>query len=143
MCLKTGEFNKTERHRPDEGIAPKDQSPDSEILLDEDVNEILDQAIMEKVSPALHADKITKPLFVIQGANDPRVNIREADQIVAAMRAKKLPVTYVVYTDEGHGFARPDNRLDFYGRVDEFLAEHLGGRCEPWQKIEGSSADVR
>ncbi len=102
-----------------------------------------DAAFNQKISPLFHADNSRVPLIVAQGANDPRVNIREADQIVAAMRAKKLPVTYVVYTDEGHGFARPDNRLDFYGRVDEFLAEHLGGRCEPWQKIEGSSADVR
>ena len=63
--------------------------------------------------------------------------------MVEAMRAKGLPVTYIVYTDEGHGFARPDNRLDFYGRVDEFLAKHLGGRAEPWQEIKGSSAEVR
>jgi len=52
-------------------------------------------------------------------------------------------VTYVVYTDEGHGFARPDNRLDFYGRVDEFLAKQLGGRAEPWKEIKGTSAEVR
>ena len=83
------------------------------------------------------------PLIIAQGANDPRVNIRESDQMVAAMRDKKLPVTYVVYTDEGHGFARPDNRLDFYGRVDEFLAKQLGGRVEPWKEIEGSTAEVR
>ena len=59
------------------------------------------------------------------------------------MRAKGLPVEYVVYTDEGHGFARPENRLDFYGRVDEFLAKELGGRSEPWKKVEGSAAEVR
>jgi dipeptidyl aminopeptidase/acylaminoacyl peptidase len=102
-----------------------------------------DEAFNEKISPLFHADNIRVPLIVAQGANDPRVNIREADQIVAAMRAKKLPVTYVVYTDEGHGFARPENRLDFYGRVDEFLAKQLGGRSEPWKKIEGTSAEVR
>ncbi len=102
-----------------------------------------DEAFNKKISPLFHAANIRVPLIVAQGANDPRVNIREADQIVQAMRDKKLPVTYVVYTDEGHGFARPVNRLDFYGRVDEFLARHLGGRSEPWQKIEGASAEVR
>ncbi|MCU0236170.1 MAG: S9 family peptidase [Acidobacteria bacterium] len=102
-----------------------------------------DEAFNKKISPLFHADNIRVPLIVAQGANDPRVNIREADQIVKAMRDKNLPVTYVVYTDEGHGFARPNNRLDFYGRVDEFLAKHLGGRSEPWQKIEGTSAEVR
>ncbi|MDD8013632.1 MAG: S9 family peptidase [Acidobacteriota bacterium] len=102
-----------------------------------------DEAFNRKISPLFHASNIRVPLIVAQGANDPRVNIREADQIVKAMRDKNLPVTYVVYTDEGHGFARPNNRLDFYGRVEEFLAKHLGGRSEPWQKIEGSSAEVR
>jgi dipeptidyl aminopeptidase/acylaminoacyl peptidase len=102
-----------------------------------------DEAFNNKISPLFHAANIRVPLIVAQGANDPRVNIREADQIVKAMRDKNLPVTYVVYTDEGHGFARPVNRLDFYGRVDEFLAKHLGGRSEPWQKIEGTSAEVR
>lgn len=52
-------------------------------------------------------------------------------------------MTYIVYPDEGHGFARPNNRLDFHGRADEFLAKILGGRSEPWQKIEGATADVR
>ena len=102
-----------------------------------------DEAFNRSISPLFHASNIRVPLIVAQGANDPRVNIREADQIVKAMRDKNLPVTYVVYTDEGHGFARPDNRLDFYGRVDEFLAKYLGGRSEPWQKIEGTSAEVR
>jgi dipeptidyl aminopeptidase/acylaminoacyl peptidase len=102
-----------------------------------------DDAFNQKISPLFHAGNIRVPLIVAQGANDPRVNIREAEQMVAAMRAKGQTVTYVVYTDEGHGFARPNNRLDFYGRVDEFLAKHLGGRSEPWQKIEGTSAEVR
>jgi dipeptidyl aminopeptidase/acylaminoacyl peptidase len=102
-----------------------------------------DEALNQKISPLFHADKVKAPLIIAQGANDPRVNIKESDQMVEAMRAKGLPVTYVVYTDEGHGFARPNNRLDFYGRVDEFLAKHLGGRTEPWQEIKGSSASVR
>jgi dipeptidyl aminopeptidase/acylaminoacyl peptidase len=102
-----------------------------------------DETLNQKISPLFHADKVKAPLIIAQGANDPRVNIKESDQMVEAMRAKGLPVTYVVYTDEGHGFARPNNRLDFYGRVDEFLAKHLGGRTEPWQEIKGSSASVR
>jgi dipeptidyl aminopeptidase/acylaminoacyl peptidase len=102
-----------------------------------------DEAFNKKISPLFHAANIRVPLIVAQGANDPRVNIREATQMVEAMRAKGLPVTYIVYGDEGHGFARPDNRLDFYGRVDEFLAKHLGGRAEPWQEVKGSSAEVR
>lgn len=102
-----------------------------------------DEALNQKISPLFHAGSVRVPLIIAQGANDPRVNIREADQMVEAMRAKGLAVTYVVYTDEGHGFARPNNRLDFYGRVDEFLARHLGGRSEPWKPVEGSSASVR
>ena len=102
-----------------------------------------DAELNKKISPLFHADKVRVPLIIAQGANDPRVNIKESDQMVEAMRAKGLKVDYVVYPDEGHGFARPNNRLDFYGRVDEFLAKHLGGRAEPWKQIEGSSASVR
>jgi len=102
-----------------------------------------DEAFNKKISPLFHAEKIKVPLIIAQGKNDPRVNIREADQMVEALRSRKIPVTYVVYTDEGHGFARPANRLDFYGRIDEFLSKQLGGRCEPWKAVEGSSAEVR
>jgi dipeptidyl aminopeptidase/acylaminoacyl peptidase len=102
-----------------------------------------DEALNRKISPLFYADNVRVPLIIAQGANDPRVNIRESDQMVKAMRDKGLAVTYVVYTDEGHGFARPDNRLDFYGRVDEFLGTQLGGRVEPWKEIKGTSASVR
>jgi len=102
-----------------------------------------DEALNERISPLYHVDAIHAPLLIGQGANDPRVNIRESSQIVEAMRAKKLPVDYVVYTDEGHGFARPENRLDFYGRTEDFLAKYLGGRAEPWKQVSGSTADVR
>lgn len=101
------------------------------------------EELNKKLSPLFHVDKIKVPLIIAQGANDPRVNIRESDQMVQAMRNKGLPVTYVVYTDEGHGFARPNNRLDFYGRVEEFLAKHLGGRAEAMKTVEGTSASVR
>ncbi len=102
-----------------------------------------DEALNRRISPAFHADKVKVPLIIAQGANDPRVPIRESDQMVEAMRARGLPVTYVVYPDEGHGFARMENRLDFWGRVDEFLAKHLGGRSQPYTKIEGTTAEQR
>ncbi|MFI5165764.1 MAG: S9 family peptidase [Thermoanaerobaculales bacterium] len=102
-----------------------------------------DEALNRKISPLFHVDAIRAPLLIGQGANDPRVNVRESNQIAEAMRAKKLPVDYVVYTDEGHGFARPENRLDFNGRTEEFLAKYLGGRAEPWKEVKGSTADVR
>ena len=66
-----------------------------------------------------------------QGANDPRVKQAESDQIVTAMQSRKIPVTYVLYSDEGHGFARPENRLSFYAVAEAFLAPQLGGRFEP------------
>ncbi|HEV3083405.1 MAG TPA: S9 family peptidase [Gemmataceae bacterium] len=81
-------------------------------------------------SPLTHAERISRPLLIAQGANDPRVKQAEADQIVQAMRAKKLPVTYVLFPDEGHGFARPENRLAFNAVTEAFLAQHLGGRYE-------------
>jgi dipeptidyl aminopeptidase/acylaminoacyl peptidase len=81
-------------------------------------------------SPLTHVDKIIRPLLIGQGANDPRVKQVEADQIVKAMQAKKIPVCYVLYPDEGHGFARPENRLSFNAVTEAFLAEHLGGRFQ-------------
>lgn len=102
-----------------------------------------DEAYNKKVSPLFHARNIKVPLIIAQGKNDPRVNVKEAEQMVTAMRERKIPVDYLVYTDEGHGFARPENRLDFYGRVDEFLAKQLGGRSEPWKAVEGCSAEAR
>jgi dipeptidyl aminopeptidase/acylaminoacyl peptidase len=101
------------------------------------------RAFLEERSPLTHVNKITRPLLIGQGANDPRVKQAEADQIVAAMQAKSIPVTYVLYPDEGHGFARPDNRLSFYAIVEGFLAEHLGGAAEPiGDDFEGSSVTV-
>lgn len=82
-------------------------------------------------SPLTFVDQIKRPLLIGQGANDPRVKQAEADQIVHAMQQKKIPVAYVLFPDEGHGFARPENRLAFYAVAEAFLAEHLGGRYEP------------
>jgi dipeptidyl aminopeptidase/acylaminoacyl peptidase len=96
-----------------------------------------------KISPLYHVDAIRAPLLIGQGKNDPRVTIENADAMVAALRNARREMTYVVYPDEGHGFARPENQFDFYGRVEEFLAKHLGGRAEPWKKITGSTAELR
>ena len=78
-----------------------------------------------------------------QGANDPRVKQSESDQIVKAMEEKNIPVVYVLYPDEGHGFARPENRLSFNAVTDLFLSEHLGGRFEDiGDDFEGSSITI-
>jgi len=87
--------------------------------------------LLQDRSPLNYAHRIERPLLIGQGANDPRVKQNESDQIVKAMQEKGLPVTYVLYADEGHGFARPENRLSFYAIAEAFLAEYLGGRYEP------------
>ena len=100
-------------------------------------------AILEAASPLNSVDNISKPLLIGQGANDPRVKQAESDQIVDAMEAKGIPVTYVLFPDEGHGFARPENRLAFYGVAEGFLATCLGGRAEPiGDDLTGSSMTV-
>ncbi len=95
-----------------------------EIWYDEDVAE--EKAIMEEVSPVYQIDKIKKPLFVVQGANDPRVNIDESDQIVSALRGKGYDVPYMVKYDEGHGFAKEENSIALYKAMMGFYAKHLG-----------------
>jgi dipeptidyl aminopeptidase/acylaminoacyl peptidase len=102
-----------------------------------------DEALNRRISPVFHADAIRAPLLVFHGVNDPRVKIGESEQIVAAMRKNKIPVTFVVYSNEGHGFAHMENILDSYGRLDEFLATYLGGRFEPWKEVKGSTAELR
>jgi dienelactone hydrolase len=88
-------------------------------------------------------ERIQRPLLIGQGANDPRVKQNESDQIVKAMEAKGLPVTYVLYGDEGHGFARPENRLSFYAIAEAFLAAHLGGSFQPiGQDFAGANLTV-
>ncbi|MDX6556618.1 MAG: hypothetical protein QOD86_2813, partial [Miltoncostaeaceae bacterium] len=84
---------------------------------------------LEARSPLNRVDEIVAPLLVIQGANDPRVTKVESDQIVAALRERGVEVEYIVKDDEGHGFVRPENRLDAYGAIERFLARHLGGRA--------------
>ncbi len=88
------------------------------------------KAQMIRQSPLTHANKIKTPLLVVQGANDPRVNKRESDQIVIALRDRNYPVEYLVAPDEGHGFARPINNLAMVASAEKFLAKHLGGRYQ-------------
>jgi dipeptidyl aminopeptidase/acylaminoacyl peptidase len=87
--------------------------------------------LLKERSPLHKADRIVRPLLIGQGANDPRVKQAESDQIAAAMQAKGIPLTYVLFPDEGHGFARPENNIAFNAITEEFLAANLGGRCEP------------
>jgi Dipeptidyl aminopeptidases/acylaminoacyl-peptidases len=86
---------------------------------------------VESRSPLTFADRIVRPLLVAQGANDPRVKKHESDQIVAAARKNGKDVLYLLFEDEGHGFARPENRIKYCAAAEEFLARHLGGRFEP------------
>jgi dipeptidyl aminopeptidase/acylaminoacyl peptidase len=81
-------------------------------------------------SPLSKVDAIRIPILVAQGENDPRVKRVESEQIVAAMEERGIDHEYVMYENEGHGFVKPENRLDFYHRADRFLAKHLGGRAE-------------
>jgi dipeptidyl aminopeptidase/acylaminoacyl peptidase len=101
------------------------------------------RALLKRHSPLTYADRICRPLLIGQGANDPRVKQAESDQIVTALQTKDIPVTYVLYPDEGHGFARPENNLSFYAIAEAFLAKCVGGRYEPiGSDFEGSSLTV-
>ena len=110
-----------------------------------DVNDPKDAELVTKASPLNSADRIIRPLLIGQGANDPRVKQAESEQIVAAIERNRGNVIYVVYPDEGHGFARPENRTDFNARAEAFLGTYLGGRLEPMAgtKVAGSTATVR
>ncbi len=109
------------------------------------VDDPKDAELIRNASPLFKADRITRPLLIGQGANDPRVNQKESEQIVEAIEKNKGSVTYVLYPDEGHGFARPENRIDFNARAEKFLAGCLGGRFEPMEgeKMPGSTAVVK
>jgi len=109
------------------------------------VDDPKDAELIHRASPLFAADKIVRPLLIGQGANDPRVNHAESEQIVDAIQRHGGKVTYVLYTDEGHGFARPENRIDFNARAEAFLAQNLGGRAEPLDgdKYPGSTAVVK
>ena len=102
------------------------------------------RAFLRSRSPLYKVDAIKKPMLIGHGANDVRCTLAQSDAIVAAMQAKGIPVTYVVYPDEGHGFAKPENNLAFHAMVEHFFAHHLGGRAEPvGDDFNGSSHEIR
>jgi dipeptidyl aminopeptidase/acylaminoacyl peptidase len=86
---------------------------------------------LQSRSPLFRAGEIKRPLLIGQGAQDPRVKQSESDQIVEAMKVKNIPVTYMLYPEEGHGFDRPENNLSFFAVTEHFLSQHLGGKAEP------------
>ena len=99
-----------------------------------------EEAFLKSRSPLFKADRIRIPMLIAQGKNDPRVKEAEAEQIVAAIRKAGKPVEYLLFPDEGHGFARPENRLRFFAAAEAFLAKHLGGgRVEPAEESKTGS----
>jgi dipeptidyl aminopeptidase/acylaminoacyl peptidase len=100
------------------------------------------RALMKERSPVHRAGLIRKPLLIGQGANDPRVKQAESDQMAAAMKANGVPVTYVLFPDEGHGFHRPPNNIRFNAITELFLSKYLGGRFEPITpgEVDGNTA---
>jgi dipeptidyl aminopeptidase/acylaminoacyl peptidase len=102
------------------------------------------QRFLRERPPLSRADRIMRPLLIGQGANDVLVTPSESDQIVGVMRERGIPVTYVSYADEGHGFRRPENRRSFSAVVELFLARHLGGRHEPLgDDFKGSTIEFK
>jgi dipeptidyl aminopeptidase/acylaminoacyl peptidase len=99
-------------------------------LYDELGDPVADRKLLEEVSPLLHADLIRKPLIVLQGANDPRVLKVESDEIVAGVKKNGVPVEYLVFPDEGHGFTKKKNQIEGYSAVLKFLDQHLKGRTQ-------------
>ena len=113
--------------------------PYREMLYEMVGHPVEERELIESISPIFHADKIAVPLLVAQGANDPRVNKEESDQMVEALRARGIEVSYMVKDNEGHGFGNEENRFDFYGDMEGFFAKHLGGSKEvkPMPDTEG------
>src|SRR5438046_7749827 len=89
---------------------------------------VKDKDLLTATSPALNAQKIKTPLFVAQGAQDPRVNKAESDQIVNGLRKRGIDVEYMVKENEGHGFHNEENKFDFYEAMEKFLDKHLQDR---------------
>ena len=104
--------------------------PQRDALYEELGDPATDAERLRRISPVFHADKITKPLLVVQGANDPRVLQVESDEIVAAVKANGVPVEYLVFEDEGHGFRNKDNRIEAQDAFLSFLDLHLRGNAE-------------
>lgn len=87
---------------------------------------------MKSRSPLYFSDRVKKPLLIIHGSNDPRVKQAESDQFIKALKRNKIPVTYIIYPDEGHGMRKPQNMLAMAGFVEEFLHQCLDGKVEPF-----------
>lgn len=100
------------------------------------------KALLKERSPLTHVDKIKIPVLIAQGEKDPRVKQAESEQIVAAMKAKGLGYMYMLFKDEGHGFARPENKFTFYGIAERFLADNLGGKHQPLSAEEISKSTL-
>jgi dipeptidyl aminopeptidase/acylaminoacyl peptidase len=101
------------------------------------------RAFLVERSPLTHIDRVNKPLLIAQGMRDVRVVAAESEQMVNALKQRSVPVTYITFADEGHGFVRPENRLACYGVTEAFLAKHLGGRCQPiGNDFAGSSLKI-
>tara|TARA_A100000171_G_C2134355_1_gene149004 strand:- start:1366 stop:3306 length:1941 start_codon:yes stop_codon:yes gene_type:complete len=101
-----------------------------------------DSIRLRKISPLFHTDKVTKPLMVLQGAKDPRVLQVESDEIVAGVKKNGVPVEYVLFEDEGHGFVKKENQIEAYGKIKEFLDQYLKGENQSTldnKKIKGES----
>lgn len=102
-----------------------------EALYDELGDPTTDDSLrLYRISPLFHAENVTKPLIVLQGANDPRVLQVESDEIVAAVKQNGVPVEYIIFEDEGHGFLKKENQIEGYGRILEFLDQHLKAEQE-------------
>jgi dipeptidyl aminopeptidase/acylaminoacyl peptidase len=101
---------------------------------------VKDSLAMHESSPVFHMDKVKCPLFIAQGANDPRVNKAESDQVVEALKARGITVEYMVKDNEGHGFSNEENRFDFYGAMEKFLDQHIGSGYKPATAAADSTA---
>ncbi len=102
------------------------------------------RVLLRERSPIYKADRIKKPLLIAQGENDPRVKKEQSDQIVETLQAKKIPVTYLLYRKEGHGFAEPENNISFAAIAESFLAKCLGGRAAAITPadLKGASVEI-
>jgi dipeptidyl aminopeptidase/acylaminoacyl peptidase len=101
------------------------------------------RAFLTERSPLTHIDRAVRPILIAQGMQDVRVVAAESEQMVTALKKRGVPVTYITFADEGHGFARPENRMAFYAITESFLAKHLGGRTQPvGDDFKGSSLKV-
>lgn len=102
--------------------------PEREMLYEMVGHPIKDSVLLAEASPVFHVDNITAPLLIAQGANDPRVNKNESDQMVKALENRGIEVKYIVKYDEGHGFRKEENKFEFYQAVEDFLDEHIGDK---------------